>query len=395
MAKKTLVFLLASILIASLSVFSVSAEVSESIDYFYTPGILKVDNAVAGVVYNAGVGSLVSTSYDFLPNYQVRPGVVYQRAARVATVTLPTSGNLFTYGDNTLTTVTTSFRSVGLFTNLPSYNTVHFNFWQSWTAQGLASAGRQLLQLKINGQIIQRNCYVYEQSVVGVASVYSLAVNLTDEVATLINSNKERPYESIELVYSLNFENSEPQTITQQFNIYSRISDVTFTNMELDEALLEAQKQTELLGSIADKLDNIDQKFDDAMQEHDNQQKQEYEQQGNDQSSGIDNVIPDTGNVLSALGTFVGSFSSTDRVAKFPTPALKLPAIEGVIDKEMMLYPAGTVEISSYIQKIPAPLLTLIQVACTLSLCLFFVHEMQSAIDSVLTGALSGSRKGS
>lgn len=387
MAKKTLIFFFSFLLIIPLFAFSVSAEVSESIDFFYSPGSLVVNNGVAGTVYNGGVGSLVSTSYDFLPNYQLRPGVVYQRGARVANIYPPTSGNLFTYGDNIVTTVSTSFRSIGLFSQLPSYNTVHFNFWQVWTAQGLQSVATLLNQLRINGQVIPRNCYAFTATTAGgFTSVYSLAVNLTDEVATNITQDKDRPYETIELVLTTNFENSEPMTLTSSFNIYSRISEVTFTNLELNEALLEAQKQTALLGDIANKLDNIDQKFDQAMQEHDDQQKQEYQQQGNDQSSAIGNNMPDTNSVVNAFSSFVGAISSTDRVSYFPTPALKIPAIDGVISKEVVLLEAGQVNFSEYIAMVPAEILTLIQIVFSLALCVFFVKEMQRAIDLVMKG---------
>lgn len=388
MAKKSLIFFLSLLLIVPAFIFSVSAEMSEDVDYMMNPGKLIVENGVAGVVYNGGVGSLRNTSFEFLPNFAIQDGVaVYQHGARVADIRLPQEAPLFTYGDNIITKVSTSFRSLGRFADLPSYNTVHFNFWQIWNANGLQNAAYNISQFKINGQVIPRNNYVFASSSAGgYTSVYSFAVDLSDEVSTLVSNDKTVPYSNIELVFTVNWENSEPMTITESFSIYTRLTDLTYTNLELNEALLEAQRQTELLGDIADRLDNIDQKFDDAMQEHDNQQKQEYQQQGNDQSSAIGNNMPDTNSVVNAFSSFVGAISSTDRVSYFPTPALKIPAIDGVISKEVVLLEAGQVNLSEYIAMVPAEILTLIQIVFSLALCVFFVKEMQRAIDLVMKG---------
>lgn len=143
------------------------------------------------------------------------------------------------------------------------------------------------------------------------------------------------------------------------------------------------------LDAILSKLDNsssIETAVDNANKKAEEREKNEAQNSGNSATEQSKNAIPsvDSG-FANSLKTFVASLSYNGTEAVLPIPETSIPALDGVIDK-IVLIPEQGYDLSSVItQYIPANLLTLLQHLLDIALVLFCVYELYGLIQYVLT----------
>lgn len=143
------------------------------------------------------------------------------------------------------------------------------------------------------------------------------------------------------------------------------------------------------LDAILAKLDDsssIETAVDNANKKAEEREKNEAQNSGNSATEQSKNAIPSVDSGFSnSLKTFVASLSYNGTEAILPIPETSIPALDGVIDK-IVLIPEQGFDLSSVItQYIPANLLTLLQHLLDIALVLFCVYELYGLIQYVLT----------
>lgn len=149
-------------------------------------------------------------------------------------------------------------------------------------------------------------------------------------------------------------------------------------------------------GLAVDKLDAILAKLDDsssietavdnANKKAEEREKQEAQTSGDKATSDSTSAMPSVDSGFSnSLKTFVASLSYNGTEAILPIPETSIPAINGIMDKVVLIPEQGYDLSATITQYIPANLLTLLQHLLDIALVLFCVYELYGLIQYVLT----------
>ncbi len=115
------------------------------------------------------------------------------------------------------------------------------------------------------------------------------------------------------------------------------------------------------------------------------QEKDIAENTGQESIDDVTGVIEDKSEgFISALGQLVSAMSYDGTMCAWTFPALKLPAIEGVMP-EYVLSEEKPIDFEIWVEKIPANILLLVRSLCTIALIVFCFKELYSTISYVLT----------
>lgn len=143
------------------------------------------------------------------------------------------------------------------------------------------------------------------------------------------------------------------------------------------------------LNSILAKLDDsssIETAVDNANKKAEEREKQEAQTSGDKATSDSTSAMPSVDSGFSnSLKTFVASLSYNGTEAILPIPETSIPAINGIMDKVVLIPEQGYDLSATITQYIPANLLTLLQHLFDIALVLFCVYELYGLIQYVLT----------
>lgn len=115
--------------------------------------------------------------------------------------------------------------------------------------------------------------------------------------------------------------------------------------------------------------------------------EQQYaEEQGDSKADALLGALPeqDTEQAVEGLEIFTGAISTTSTDAKWKLPAIKLPAIAGVMP-EIKLTDEMDIDFGAWVQKIPKTVMTIVQYVLTLALIYYCFKELYKLISYVLT----------
>lgn len=143
------------------------------------------------------------------------------------------------------------------------------------------------------------------------------------------------------------------------------------------------------LDAILARLDDsssIETAVDNANKKAEEREKQEAQTSGDKATSDSTSAMPSVDSGFSnSLKTFVASLSYNGTEAILPIPETSIPAINGIMDKVILIPEQGYDLSATITQYIPANLLTLLQHLFDIALVLFCVYELYGLIQYVLT----------
>lgn len=130
--------------------------------------------------------------------------------------------------------------------------------------------------------------------------------------------------------------------------------------------------------------DNTDKIIENQQQMQENE-KNEAETQGQGSVDEIGSAIEDkSAGFISAIGSLVNSMSYNGTACAWSFPALKLPAIDGVMP-EYQLTQEQPIDFEFWVNKIPSDILLLVRSLLTIALIVYCFKELYSTISYVLT----------
>ena len=152
-----------------------------------------------------------------------------------------------------------------------------------------------------------------------------------------------------------------------------------FHNIVFEETADSTNK--DIIGSINNNTDKI---IDNQNQLQENE-KNEAETQGQGSVDSVAGAIEDkSAGFVSAIGSLVNSMSYNGTACAWSFPALKLPAIEGVMP-EYQLTQEQPIDFEFWVNKIPSDILLLVRSVLTIALIVYCFKELYSTISYVLT----------
>ena len=146
------------------------------------------------------------------------------------------------------------------------------------------------------------------------------------------------------------------------------------------------EQLNQIIAALNNSSSSTEKAVDNANKKAEEREKQEAQTSGDNATSDSNNAMPsvDSG-FYNSLKSFVTSLSYNGTEAILPIPETSIPAIDGIMDK-VVLIPEQGYDLSSVItQYIPANLLTLLQHLFDIALVLFCVYELYGLIQYVLT----------
>ena len=164
---------------------------------------------------------------------------------------------------------------------------------------------------------------------------------------------------------------------------FDRFTITTRTDMLVKESETLDRIEEEI-SETNDKLDQTNDKLDQIIDQPE-QEKQEATDEGGEMVDQLTGAMPDeSGGFIDGLSELASAMSYEGTDAQLTFPAISLPAIPGVM-KSYKLNDEMPIDFSYWVQKIPAPLLTLVQVVLTLALVVFAFKELYNLIAYAMT----------
>lgn len=140
----------------------------------------------------------------------------------------------------------------------------------------------------------------------------------------------------------------------------------------------------EKLDDLNDKTDQTNDKLDQIIQQPE-EEKQEASQEGQELVDQLTGALPnESQGFMDAIRKLTDSMSYEGVEAKLTFPSITLPAIPGVM-KAYKLNEELPIDFGFWVQKIPGPILTLVQVVLTLGLVVFAFKELYGLISYAMT----------
>lgn len=138
--------------------------------------------------------------------------------------------------------------------------------------------------------------------------------------------------------------------------------------------------------AMLDDSSSIETAVDNANKKAEEREKQEAQTSGDKATSDSTSAMPSVDSGFSnSLKTFVASLSYNGTEAILTIPETSIPAINGIMDKVVLIPEQGYDLSATITQYIPANLLTLLQHLFDIALVLYCVYELYGLIQYVLT----------
>ena len=175
-------------------------------------------------------------------------------------------------------------------------------------------------------------------------------------------------------------------------SLYRLQQETKRTNEILDRVEEELKSQGKTLDSVLEqqeqtneKLDSLPGEIGDEMQGVIDSEKQEASNAGDSAAGELMDIIPnESQGFMDAIQSLVSSMSYNGTEAKLPVPAIKIPAIAGVMD-EIKLTDELSVDFGYWVQQMPSGALKLVQILCTIALIVYCFKELYSMIAYSMT----------
>lgn len=157
----------------------------------------------------------------------------------------------------------------------------------------------------------------------------------------------------------------------------------TRTDMLLKESLTLEAIENEL-SETNDKLDDTNDKLDEIILQPD-EEKQQALDEGGGLAGELTDALPDKSQgFMSGIQKLANSMSYEGTDAKLTIPAIEIPAIPGLFGKCRIL-DEQEVDFSFFVQKMPEPVITLVQVVLTIGLIVYAFKEFYAMISYAMT----------
>lgn len=175
-------------------------------------------------------------------------------------------------------------------------------------------------------------------------------------------------------------------------SLYQLQQETKRTNEILDRVEEELKSQGKTLDSVLEqqeqtneKLDSLPGEIGDKMQGVIDSEKQEASNAGDSAAGELMDIIPnESQGFMDAIQSLVSSMSYNGTEAKLPVPAIKIPAIAGVMD-EIKLTDELSVDFGYWVHRMPNGALMLVQILCTIALIVYCFKELYSTIAYAMT----------
>lgn len=168
----------------------------------------------------------------------------------------------------------------------------------------------------------------------------------------------------------------------------------TIVDTKLDTiiSILQGQNNNDVVGAIQQSGQNIQNnqnentdKIIENQQQIQENEKNEAESSGQGSVDDVSGAIDDkSAGFISAISNLVGSMSYNGTACAWSFPAIKLPAIEGVMP-EYQLTEEQPIDFEFWVNKIPANILLLVRSVLTIALIGYCFKELYGTISYVLT----------
>lgn len=123
----------------------------------------------------------------------------------------------------------------------------------------------------------------------------------------------------------------------------------------------------------------------DAIENQGKQEEDAANQQGQESIDDATSAIPDnSAGFIAGINALASSMAYTGTDAKWNFPAIKMPAISGVMD-ELVLSDNMEIDFSYWVQNLPSNILQVVQIICTVALIVYCFKEVYSLISYALT----------
>lgn len=143
----------------------------------------------------------------------------------------------------------------------------------------------------------------------------------------------------------------------------------------------------ELNDNVSDtneKLDDTNDKLDQIIEQPENE-KEEASNEGGELADQLTGAMPDKSQgFMAALKELAGSMSYDGTEASLTFPAIVIPGIPGLFGS-FQLSQEQKIDFSFWIQKLPGPILTLVQIVLTIALVVFCFKELYGMISYAMT----------
>lgn len=122
-----------------------------------------------------------------------------------------------------------------------------------------------------------------------------------------------------------------------------------------------------------------------AIEDQNKQEEDAANQQGQESIDDATSAIPNnSAGFIAGINSLASSMAYSGTEAKWDFPAIKMPAIPGVMD-EIALSSKMEIDFGFWVQKIPSNILQVVQVVCTVALIVYCFKEVYSQISYALT----------
>lgn len=195
----------------------------------------------------------------------------------------------------------------------------------------------------------------------------------------LDNTNATFYWHSFQLTFSISSLYRLQQETGKTNAILTRVEkELEAQGKTLDQVLQEQQQTNE-------KLDSLPGEIGDEMQGVIDSEKQEASNAGDSAAGELMDIIPnESQGFMDAIESLVSSMSYNGTEAKLPVPAIKIPAIAGVMD-EIKLTDELSVDFGYWVQQMPGGALELVQILGTIALIVYCFKELYSMIAYAMT----------
>ena len=138
---------------------------------------------------------------------------------------------------------------------------------------------------------------------------------------------------------------------------------------------------------------DIGESVGEAIKEQQENEKQEANNTGNSAVDSVTGAIPsDTTGFLNAIKLLTSSMSYDGTDAIWTIPSMKIPKMDGITE-EIKLTDKLQVNFADYVNMIPANVLSVARIVCTLALIVFCAKELYGLIQEVMVSRRSGSNE--
>jgi len=161
---------------------------------------------------------------------------------------------------------------------------------------------------------------------------------------------------------------------------------------QIDALAQEQQNMAEQQEITNEKLDQMPEQIGDEFQGVMDKEKEEASNAADGAAGEMLNIIPnESQGFMDALNGLISAMSYNGTDAKLPIPAIKLPAIKGVMP-EIKLTDKLYVDFGEWVSQMPNNVLTVVQVVGTIALIVYCFKELYGTISYAFT--LKGGGKG-